>query len=75
MTNKSGFEIRAGLLVQAQSLLENNITRKNFGIESKNTSTGTDDPLIREEISVADVIAAAKALYEFVNDKQCDTKT
>ena len=42
MSNKSGFEIRADLLNQAQGLLEGNIYRSNEAIVTHNDSFPND---------------------------------
>jgi hypothetical protein len=71
MTNKSGFEIRADLLSQAQGILECNLQRKTDAIREYN-GYHEDAPkdLPSETIDTTDVIKAARELYEFVNDKQ-----
>lgn len=70
MSNKSGFEIRADLLSQAQGILECNLHRKIQAVQEHN---GYNPENVKEvpsdEISTADVIKAAKELYEFVNEK------
>ena len=71
MTNKSGFEIRADLLTQAQGILECNLQRKTDAIREYNgyhEDAPKDLPL--NIIGTEDVIKAARELYEFVNDKQ-----
>jgi len=71
MTNKSGFEIRADLLTQAQGILECNLQRKTDAIREYNgyhEDAPKDLPL--DIIGTEDVIKAARELYEFVNDKQ-----
>ena len=70
MSNKSGFEIRAEVLNQAQGILECNIRRENEAIMYNNTQLGSKDPIKHHSISTADVIDAAGDLYEFVNDKK-----
>ena len=71
MTNKSGFEIRADLLTQAQGILECNLQRRIDAIREYN-GYHSDEPreLPLETIDTNDVIKAARELYEFVNDKQ-----
>ena len=71
MTNKSGFEIRADLLTQAQGILECNLQRKTDAIREYN-GYHEDEPkdLPLDIIGTEDVIKAARELYEFVNDKQ-----
>ena len=69
--NKSGFEIRADLLTQAQGILECNLQRKTDAIREYNgyhEDAPKDLPL--DIIGTEDVIKAARELYEFVNDKQ-----
>ena len=68
--NKSGFEIRADLLNQAQGILEQNYERSRDAVFSHNDSFPEDKqelPVIT--VTAADVIATAKELYEFVNEK------
>ena len=68
--NKSGFEIRADLLNQAQGILEQNYERSRDAVFSHNDSFPQDKrELPVTTITAADVIATAKELYEFVNDK------
>ena len=71
MTNKSGFEIRADLLSQAQGILECNLHRKTEAIREYN-GYHPEEPkeLPSDAVTTAEVITAAKELYEFVNDKQ-----
>jgi len=71
MNNKSGFEIRADLLTQAQGILECNLQRRIDAIREYN-GYHSDEPkeLPSETIDTNDVITAARELYEFVNDKQ-----
>ena len=70
MSNKSGFEIRADLLSQAQGILECNLHRKIQAVQEHN---GNNPEEVKEvpsdEISTSNVIKAAKELYEFVNEK------
>ena len=67
---KSGFEIRADLLNQAQGLLEGNIYRNNDAVNTHNESFPNDKrPLNDQGISVESVIATARQLNEFVNEK------
>jgi hypothetical protein len=71
MTNKSGFEIRADLLSQAQGILECNLQRKLDAVREYNAyNEGNEKELPLDTINTVDVIKAAKELYEFVNDKQ-----
>ena len=68
--NKSGFEIRADLLNQAQGILEQNYERSRDAVFSHNDSFPQDKrELPVTTITAADVIATAKELYEFVNEK------
>jgi hypothetical protein len=69
-SNKSGFEIRADLLGQAQGILEQNYERSRDAVFSHNDSFPQDKrELPVTTITAADVIATAKELYDFVNDK------
>jgi hypothetical protein len=68
--NKSGFEIRADLLGQAQGILAENLDRERESIYSHNEN----HPENKKDIAVRvitpqDVIEVAKQLYEFVNQK------
>jgi len=68
--SKSGFEIRADLLNQAQGLLEGNLQREVDSVyahNDNNPSNRMDLPV--REISAGDVIAVAQQLNEFVNQK------
>ena len=68
--NKSGFEIRADLLSQAQGLLMDNYQRKADAIYLHNEHNPQDlKYLPANTISASDVIEVAKELYEFVNQK------
>ena len=68
--NKSGFEIRADLLGQAQGILQDNIQRREAEVFSHNDSFPTDKkPLVAEVITAQDVISVAKELYDFVNQR------
>ncbi len=67
---KSGFEIRADLLNQAQSIVEGNLYRENEKIDRHNEIFPNDKkPLGDQFIGVEDVIQTARALNEFVNEK------
>ena len=69
-TTKSGFEIRADLLNQAQGLLEGNIYRSNDAVTTHNDSFPNDKkPLGNQFVSTEDVISTARQLNEFVNEK------
>jgi exonuclease I len=68
--SKSGFEIRADLLGQAQGILELNNERTRDAVFSHNDSFPEDkQELPVQLITASDVIATAKELYEFVNEK------
>jgi len=67
MTNKSGFEIRAEILRQAQGLLEGNLCRKADAVHVHNDNNPNDKkPLPSESILASDIIAVSKELNEFV---------
>ena len=67
---KSGYEIRADLLHQAQGLLVDNYQRKADAIYLHNEHNPQDlKYLPANTISASDVIEVAKELYEFVNQK------
>lgn len=69
-TTKSGFEIRADLLSQAQGLLEGNIYRNNDAVITHNDNFPNDrKPLGDQFVSTEDVISTARQLNEFVNEK------
>jgi hypothetical protein len=67
---KSGFEIRADLLNQAQGILEGNIHRKIDQVHAHN-DRNEDNPKVvpARQLKATDVISVAKELYEFVNEK------
>ena len=68
--NKSGFEIRADLLNQAQGLLEGNYWREVDSINAHNENFPNDKKsLPLREIVGDDVITVARQLNEFVNEK------
>lgn len=68
--SKSGFEIRADILSQAQGLLEGNIYRNNDAINVHNDTFPNDKkPFGDQFISTEEVIAVARQLNEFVNEK------
>jgi len=68
--SKSGFEIRADLLSQAQGMLENNISREETSIYSHNENHPSDKITVEaKQLKATDVITVAKELYEFVNQK------
>jgi hypothetical protein len=67
--SKSGFEIRADLLSQAQDMLTANIDREYQTIFEWNSNNETKKDLPLREVNAEDVIAVAKQLNEFVNEK------
>lgn len=69
MSNKSGFELRTDILGMAQSILiENRDQQTNaFYSRSDEERAGQQAPVI--QITSEDVIAEARKLYEFVNEK------
>tara|TARA_R110000803_G_scaffold199601_1_gene263685 strand:+ start:185 stop:409 length:225 start_codon:yes stop_codon:yes gene_type:complete len=73
MSNKSGFEIRADLLGQAQGILEGNLQRETEALIYNNEIAGKDLSICmdtsKQEVTTEDVIKTAKELYDFVNDK------
>ena len=69
-TTKSGFEIRADLLQQAQGILEGNISREENSIYSHNDVHPENKKTVKaQSITTSDVVGVAKELYEFVNQK------
>jgi len=67
---KSGFEIRADLLQQSESILTGNIYRNNDSIVQHNDNFPNDKkPLGDQFVSTEDVISTARLLNEFVNEK------
>lgn len=67
--SKSGFQIRADLLNQAQGLLEMNAQRvvdAHYFAVDQNAAPG-DLPV--PQITVEDVVATARSLNKFVNEK------
>lgn len=68
--SKSGFEIRADLLSQAQGMLTESRYNEIQAIQYNNEVLGKKDPIPVRSISTQNVIATAKELYEFVNEKQ-----
>ena len=68
-TNKSGFELRTEILGMAIGILENNRDQSTnaFYSQSEEERAGKQAPVI--PISNGDIIATAKELYEFVNEK------
>ena len=70
ISNKSGFEIRADLLSQEHGIFDDNLHRKIQAFKEHNGYNPEDVKEVpSDEISTADVIKAAKELYEFVNEK------
>jgi hypothetical protein len=69
MSNKSGFEIRADLLQQAQAIIMDQHYQKVQATEYNNQLLDQKNPLPTLEITTGDIIARAKELYEFVNEK------
>jgi len=68
--NKSGFEIRADLLNQAQGLLEGNYQRECDAIYMHNDNFPNDKKTLPlREIVGEDIIQVARQLNEFVNQK------
>jgi hypothetical protein len=68
--SKSGFEIRADLLNQAQGLLEGNLSREVDSVYAHNDNhPDRKKALPVREIFASDVIAVAQELNEFVNQK------
>jgi len=69
-TQKSGFEIRADLLQQAQGLLEGNIYRNNEAVVQHNNNFPNDKKTYGDQfVSTEQVISVARQLNEFVNEK------
>lgn len=67
---KSGFEIRADLLNQAQGILEGNIYRNNEAVVEHNNNFPNDrKPYGDQFVSTEEVISVARQLNEFVNEK------
>lgn len=68
--SKSGFEIRADLLAQAEGLLTSNYQREVDAIYAHNDSFPNDKkPLPLREITGEEVIQTARQLNEFVIEK------
>ena len=67
---KSGFEIRADLLNQAQSIVEGNLYRENEKIDRHNETFPNDKKSLGDQfIGVEDVIKTARELNQSVNEK------
>ena len=68
--SKSGFEIRADLLSQAEGILTSNYQREVDAIYAHNDSFPNDKrPLPLREITGEEVIRVARQLNEFVTEK------
>ena len=68
--SKSGFEIRADLLSQAEGLLTSNYQREVDAIYAHNDTFRNDKrPLPLREITGEEVIRVARQLNEFVTEK------
>jgi len=70
--NKSGFEIRADLLSQAQGLLEMNAQREVDAVYFAVDQAGEDATIVSlpvVEITAEQVIDTARQLNSFVNEK------
>jgi len=69
-TGKSGYEIRADLLQQAESLLTGNIYRSNDAIVQHNDNFPNDKKAMSDQfVSTEEVISTARMLNDFVNEK------
>jgi|TARA_R110000851_G_scaffold294315_1_gene448964 hypothetical protein len=67
---KSGYEIRADLLQQAESLLTGNIYRSNDAIVQHNDNFPNDKKSMSDQfVSTEEVISTARKLNDFVNEK------
>lgn len=69
---KSGYEIRADLLSQAEGILLSNIDRENYAIaefNSYNNEKAEYRPLVDRKITAAQIIRLATQLNEFVVSK------
>jgi len=68
--NKSGYEIRADLLNQAQGILTDNYQREVEAIHTHNDAFPNDKkPLPLREITGEEIILTARQLNEFVTEK------
>ena len=65
--SKSGFEIRADLLAQAQGLIEGNAQRQVDAAYARVDGGQVELPVL--EITAEEVIATARQLNSFVNEK------
>ena len=69
--SRTGYEIRADLLSQAEGILSQNYQREVDAIYAHNDAFPTDKkPLPLREITGEEVIALAKELNEFVTHNQ-----
>ena len=69
-TGKSGYEIRADLLQQAESLLTGNIYRSNDAVVQHNDNFPNDKKSMSDQfVSTEEVISTARMLNDFVNEK------
>jgi hypothetical protein len=69
---KSGYEIRADLLQQAESLLTGNIYRSNDAVVQHNDNFPNDKKSLSygdQFVSTEEVISTARMLNDFVNEK------
>jgi|TARA_B110000908_G_scaffold31590_1_gene37591 hypothetical protein len=67
---KSGYEIRADLLQQAESLLTGNIYRSNDAVVQHNDNFPNDKKSMSDQfVSTEEVISTARKLNDFVNEK------
>ncbi|SVE46914.1 uncharacterized protein METZ01_LOCUS499768 [marine metagenome] len=70
MSNKSGFELRADLLCQAEGILTSNYQREVDAIHTHNDSFPNDKKsLPLREITSEEIISTARQLNEFVTEK------
>jgi hypothetical protein len=66
---KSGYEIRADLLQQAESLLTGNIYRSNDAVVQHNDNFPNDKKSMSDQlVSTEEVISTARTLNYFVNE-------
>jgi hypothetical protein len=67
---KSGYEIRADLLQQAESLLTGNIYRSNDAVVQHTDNFPNDKKSMSDQfVSTEEVISTARMLNDFVNEK------
>ena len=67
---KSGYEIRADLLSMAQSILIENLQRKNDAVYMHNDNNpNAKKHLVTKSIDAQDLIAVAGEFNEFVNEQ------